>query len=108
MDRGIGFESRDWVSQEEFARFCEEHERDLQRYELLNGRIVMNPPPGWQHGQGSVSIASFLADFVKRHGLGRVLAETDTELPSGDTTRPDLSFVSHERWKVPQGAFLGV
>ena len=48
----LGFESVRYITPEEFCEFVEERERagDLNRYELLNGRVVLNPPEGWPHG----------------------------------------------------------
>ena len=101
-----------WYTQEEFARFCERFEDDLHHYELLNGRIVMNPPAGWPHGS-AVRISSILDTFVEERGLGRVLAnEQGFELPSGDTVAPDVAYVSNERWDAAPtprpGKFLRV
>jgi Uma2 family endonuclease len=94
------FESENYFTQQEFAHWVE-HVRwdDLARYELLNGRIVMNPPTGWPQGESELGVASVLRTFVRSQQLGRVFAPNQGfELPSGDTVGPDASFVSRERW----------
>jgi Uma2 family endonuclease len=96
------FESTTTVSQEQFAAFCEQRERlgDIYHYELLNGRIVMNPPAGWPHGKVGSNIQWLLGDFVRRRELGQVFDSSQGfALPSGDTVEPDHSFVSRERWE---------
>ena len=101
-----------WYTQEEFARFCERFEDELHHCELLNGRIVMNPPAGWPHGHATV-IASLLLTHVRSCRVGRVLAnEQGFDLPSGDTVAPDVAYVSNERWRAAPkprpGKFLRV
>jgi Uma2 family endonuclease len=91
-------ESEPWCTQEEFWRFCQEHEDDLHHYELLNGRIVMNPPAGWPHG-GGTGLLTVIHTFVRSHRLGSVLSFVQGfEFPTGDTVAPDIAFVSKERW----------
>lgn len=72
--------------------------RDIGRYELLRGQIVMSPPALPRHGRVEVSIASLL----DRHGFERTLglvfgSSTGFELVSGDTLSPDVAFVSLAR-----------
>src|SRR5712691_1622264 len=86
---------------------------DLNRYELVDGRIVMSPPAGWGHGEIEAKGIRILGDFVERHNLGKVFgSSTGYDLPSGDTVEPDAAFVSHERWaagpQVRRGQFLKI
>ena len=86
---------------------------DVNRYELVNERIVMTPPAGWGHGEIEARVIRILGDFVERHSLGRVFgSSTGYDLPSGDTLDPDASFISHERWakglQVRRGQFLKI
>lgn len=99
MDPQISFESEQYVTQEQFAAWCEKRMSDLERCELLNGRIVMNPPSGWPQGEAGLLVAARLLSFVRSAGLGRAFgADQGFELPSGDTVGPDAAFVSKERW----------
>ena len=81
---------------------------DEDRWELVGGELVREPPPGGEHGGISVAIAARLFDFVREHRLGRVFGEAGYLLASDpDTVRgPDASFVSSERlstavWRGP-------
>jgi Uma2 family endonuclease len=111
----LTFESTGTVTREQFARYVAQRERqgDVHHYELLNGRVVMNPPAGYPHGEIDNSINRLIGDFAVAHRLGRVFGSGQGfELPSGDVLEPDFSFVSNERWKAmgsPQeGEFLRV
>lgn len=90
-----------YMDQASFWAFCEERaaEGDPNHYELLNGRVVMNPPAGWPHGRTN-HVAFFVTTRVRALGLaGEVLTgEQGFELPSGDTVAPDVSFTSKARW----------
>lgn len=92
-------------SQKAFKRWVEQRPvTDLNRYELTDGRIVMTPPAGWEHGENEATVIRILGDFVTSHNLGKVFgSSTGYDLPSGDTLEPDASFISVERWsKGPQ------
>jgi hypothetical protein len=85
--RALTFESSQTVTQREFAAWARVLEtRDRNRYELLNGRVVLEPPAGWPHGEAEVDVAVALATFVKARRLGKVFGSSQGfELPSGDT-----------------------
>jgi Uma2 family endonuclease len=113
--QGIVFESTRTVTPDEFAEFVEERERqgDRSHYELLNGRVVMNPPAGYPHGEIGSNLQRLLGNFVCERRLGKVFDSSQGfELPSGDTVEPDHSFVSNERWAAGpppvEGKFLRV
>ncbi len=57
------------VTLEEFAAMPD----NGVRTELVRGRIIKVPPPGYLHGQIVIEIASLLRAVVKRLGLGRVI-----------------------------------
>lgn len=95
------FESTRTVTPEEFAAFVATREAagDTGHYELLNGRVVMNPPAGYPHGEIGSNVQWLLGNFVRDRKLGRLFdASQGFELPSGDTVEPDHAFVSNERW----------
>jgi Uma2 family endonuclease len=72
---------------------------DVNRYELVGGRIVMTPPAGWTHASIESRIVALLEGHVRRHGLGMVFGSSlGYVLPSGDVLEPDASFVSHVRF----------
>lgn len=99
----LTFESRPGVTQKVFRKFAEARERlgDHYHYELLNGRIVMNPLAGFPHGQIDSNVSMLLNVHVKQYRLGRVFGSSQGfELPSGDTVQPDCTFVSLQRWNA--------
>jgi Uma2 family endonuclease len=112
--RPLTFESIETLSQAEFFEWVEERDRagDQNRYELLNGRVVMTPPAAWPHGESEVDVLVPIATHVRAHGLGRVFGSSQGfELPSGDTVAGDATFVSNERWQAASpvpGKFLRV
>jgi Uma2 family endonuclease len=109
----VVFESTRDMSQEEFACWVEKRATEPNRYELLNGRVVMTPPAGYPHGEIEGTVVAFLRQHVLARKLGRVFASSQGfDLPSGDTVAGDASFVSNERWQAapePEpGKFLKV
>lgn len=104
------FESIQSLTQQEFAAFVEERERrgDPAHYELLNGRVVMNPPAGYPHGEIGNNVQWVLAKIVRQNKLGKVFDSSQGfELPSGDTVEPDHSFVSFTRWAAAPAPEFG-
>jgi Uma2 family endonuclease len=68
-------------------------------YELVKGKVIEMPPPGWVHGGIAVNIAISLGSFVRQHNLGVVVVESGVWLErQPDTVRgPDVAFVARER-----------
>lgn len=93
------FISTETFTQKDFKRWLDERPRsDMNHYELLRGRIIMNPPAGWPHAPVGVNILAPLAVFVRTNKLGLVLeSSAGYDLPSGDTVGPDISFISSTR-----------
>src|SRR5665213_83743 len=85
------------LTSEEFERLPEPE--GGCRTELVDGRVVMAPPPGWDHGDHSNVTAWTLTTFAREHGLGRVVVESGYRLKRDpDTVRgPDVSFVVTDR-----------
>jgi Uma2 family endonuclease len=110
----LSFESTTPMTQSDFFGWAGDRSRwDLHHYELLNGRVVMNPPAGYPHGSIGSRLQRVLSNFVVDHAVGEVFDSSQGfELPSGDTLEPDASFVSRERWQsapLPEpGKFLRV
>ena len=71
---------------------------DDERYELLNGELVMPPAPLTAHQMISMALGSRLYVFVEEKGLGTVVAApTDVVLSDTDVVQPDVLFVSSQR-----------
>jgi Uma2 family endonuclease len=74
---------------------------DDERYELLDGELVMIAAPNEDHQIASVELVSRMHSFVKEKDLGRVFhAPFDVVLSDTDVVQPDLIFVSKEREQV--------
>ena len=97
------------MTQPEFAAWVRDRQ-DARRYELLNGRIVMNPPAAFPHGSIAAELCRLIANHVREHRLGMVFDSSQGfELPSGDTLEPDVSFISKRRWRAPKpGEFIAI
>jgi Uma2 family endonuclease len=77
-------------------------------YELDNGRLIVTPPPGSEHGSIQLGIGSKLLVFAEHHGLGKVWVETGVVLWRNPDrcVGPDVSFVSQAKLPVrlsPEG-----
>ena len=74
---------------------------DDERYELIDGELIMSPSPRWAHQEADMEIGSILHTFVKRYNLGVVCsAPFDVVLSDTDVVQPDLLFVSRERLHI--------
>lgn len=72
-------------------------------YEVVNGQRVEIPPMGAFQGDIASALCACLRPFARTHRLGKVVVEVLFNF--GHATipqrRPDLAFVSYERW--PRG-----
>lgn len=74
---------------------------DDERYELVDGELIMVPAPGESHQIVAMELGALLHVFVKARGLGRVFsAPYDVVLSDTDIVQPDLLFVSNERTHI--------
>lgn len=93
------FRSDEVFTQKQFRRWVDSRPRsDINRYELIDGRIVMTPPAGHAHASIEAAIVQLLREHVVAHALGTVFGSSaGYDLPSHETLEPDASFVSTER-----------
>lgn len=85
---------------------------DNERYELVNGELVIVGNSGMQHGNVGAFLCGFLEIFVRTHKLGATFdSSTAFTMKSGNKRSPDVSFVAKERLrglkKLPKGFFQG-
>ena len=74
---------------------------DDERYELIDGELIMSPSPRWIHQRTAIKLGTILHIFVERHNLGAVCyAPMDVVLAYTDVVQPDLLFVSRERLHI--------
>lgn len=73
------------------------------RWEIDAGRLEMHEPPAPYHADATLALGASLGDFVRRHGLGRVIAgDPGFHLAcEPDTLRaPDVAFIGSERLRA--------
>ncbi|HXF06128.1 MAG TPA: Uma2 family endonuclease [Blastocatellia bacterium] len=103
------FVSVETFTSEEFERLMAElPPSDPNTYELIRGRILMTPPPGWPHGLYESRVVTALTAFVQTRNLGLVFGSSQGfRLTEEDTVAPDVAFVSHERWVAGPPPVMG-
>ena len=68
---------------------------DDERWELIDGELIMAPSPTGRHQLVVGKLYRLLADFVERSGLGMVfLAPFDVVLSELNVVQPDVMFIS--------------
>ena len=71
---------------------------DDERYELLDGELIIMPAPSIAHQHVAMKLGTRLDTFVEEGNLGVVYsAPTDVVLSENDVVQPDLLFISFER-----------
>ena len=71
---------------------------DDERWELIDGELIMAAAPGEAHQSVQASLGARLYFFVEERDLGRFyFSSFDVVLSDTTTVRPDLLFVSKER-----------
>jgi Uma2 family endonuclease len=75
---------------------------DVPLTEFINGEIVEMPPMSFHSGKIASRLAWKLGPFADANGLGTAVIETLFHIPTaedpGRNRRPDLAFVSYNRW----------
>jgi Uma2 family endonuclease len=74
---------------------------DQEAYEIHDGRIMEMPPMGTYPVELASILHEHLGPFARRAGLGRSIIEVLFRIDPQTQYRPDLAFVSDERW--PKG-----
>jgi Uma2 family endonuclease len=85
------------ITSEEFLRRAPED----QKAELIDGVMIVAPPPLDIHERLVLFLLRLLGEFVERRDLGELRGSRTAVLLADDQTyEPDLLFVSHERAHV--------
>ena len=70
---------------------------DDERYELIEGQLLMTPAPIIRHQRISRKIEFMLEKYVTENDLGEVFdAPCDVHLDNENVVQPDLLFISKE------------
>jgi Uma2 family endonuclease len=85
------------LTAEEFARLPEP--ADGSQQELVRGKVVTMPPPGFRHGRVQVRISGKIDSYALHERLGQVTVESglQTEFAPDTVRGPDVAFWSKER-----------
>src|SRR5581483_914706 len=71
---------------------------DGKRYEVIDGKLFVTPPPVVQHQRGAGNLYGFLWSYLQRNSIGRVFfAPIGVILDEEDGLQPDLVYVARER-----------
>ena len=74
---------------------------DDERWELIDGELVMAPAPNMEHQSIQSAMGVTIANFIASRELGRLFfSPTDVVLSEHTTVEPDLVFVSKERERI--------
>jgi Uma2 family endonuclease len=72
-----------------------------ERYELIEGELIMTPSPVPNHQKISLRITVMLREFVYKNNLGEILyAPCDVYLDDENVVQPDIMFISKERLDI--------
>jgi Uma2 family endonuclease len=76
-------------------------------YEVVDGQLVELPPMGAYPTKLASVLGIHLGSFVFSHPNGQVVLETIFRFDRKNQKRPDVAFISHERWaegrRTPDG-----
>jgi len=86
------------MTAEEFLQLPE----DTQRYELLDGVVIVSPSPTPKHQRVVCEVLRQLANYLQQQEVGMVLQDIDVHLGRGPTGkdlvyRPDIIFVGRDQ-----------
>jgi Uma2 family endonuclease len=74
---------------------------DGKRYEIIDGELFVTPSPRTAHQKVVTNLCYYLADFIKKEGLGEVyVAPFDVVFSRFDIVEPDLLYISKARATV--------
>jgi Uma2 family endonuclease len=99
-------QKRNWTDEEFMAL------PDGDRYELVNGELIIVGNSGMEHGNLGAFLCGLLEIYARRNKLGSTFdSSTAFTMKTGNKRSPDISFVAKDRLKglkkLPKGFFQG-
>ena len=71
---------------------------DGKRYEVIDGKLYVTPPPGWQHQNCLSNLLFLLSTHVRQHRFGKVVpAPTGVVLDEENGVEPDIVYLSNQK-----------
>jgi Uma2 family endonuclease len=74
--------------------------RDDVLFEVIDGKFVEMSPMGSFPVEVASILHEHLGPFVRQAGLGRAIVEILFRIDAKTQYRPDLAFISHEKWPI--------
>ena len=75
---------------------------DGNRYELIDGDLLVSPSPTWTHQRAVGQLFLLIAPFVDAHGIGTTLfSPADLDLKAEQLAQPDLFVVERSSHEAP-------
>lgn len=91
-----------------YEELCEAMDETNLPHELWDGRVVMEPPPSYEHQRLVFTIARELHAFVAQRGLGEVIISPfDMVVAPRRSFQPDVLFVSKAKMHLIQKVLRG-
>lgn len=85
------------LTYEDFANLPE----SLDRYEILQGELIVSPPPRFEHQFVSQKISAALEAIVSAGNLGYIVtAPVGVRMTASDIVQPDILFISSGRKSI--------
>lgn len=83
----------------EYARLPD----DGNRYEVLDGEVLVTPSPGTRHQRIAARLWRELDAYVRANGIGEVMWDLDLLFADGQFLRPDIQYVPNaERHRLTE------
>src|SRR6266542_5702716 len=78
--------------------------QDGSKQELVRGKVITMPNPGFEHGEVQLALGSLIRVFLLSNRIGRVVTESGavTERKPDTVRGPDVSYYSKERLPLDQ------
>jgi len=70
---------------------------DLNRYELMEGEIVVSPPPGLTHQRALGNLLHVLLNYLDEHPIGEVFTTPGVTFDQFNSVIPDITYSSNAR-----------